>query len=988
MNIMNRSVAFTVLASLFVFSSCVKEEINPNLRRDTDVVNIAYNEGATATVTVRYNGQWYAVSDTDWLTVTPDQTCPESGNGTDFQKVTITASRNAGEKRTGYIRILSSNGTYNASVEVNQADGSFEVKEPSLTGALTKDDAASAAIVIKYTKAKGGEKITVRASIEGDGALSIAPETVYTVPAEGDGSLTIPVEGTASILGEVTVTCNVTVDGKELYNTTMTSNVLSPDIVYLQTFDKMVFGGDYPNNLKGIGVDGAQTYEWYAPKNRWTEMSKLDQDGTFDVFGDSNTSWASHNIEGYRQDRGIDGWNGEKVYEHPGYIKVGTGSAAGWFQLPALSSLDGETTVTLTMKLLRFDNTDGTIEITTEGGGEVTGGVLTPENFPAQKSAAERKWTVRSFRIDGATSNTRIKVSAQNSTNVKTTRFNVDSIVVSTSVVKLTEPLADIDPAELKTYPTENSIKVEWPAVKGADAYAVTLYSAASPNFKYTLETDGTQCTFDSIPAGVYVFEITAISYVQPEFNSQTTTKKIGTAGQVTEKLASPTGLAISVNGRNVVGTWNAVSGCSLYKASIYSTDSQDAVSSQYVTTNTVTFPKLTPEKTYYYKVQAVVSQEDANEFDSDEVTSEQVFIELPTLKAEIVFVNESQYGIKWTLKDYNNFDFDHNTTYTLATFKDEACTKLHSRHYFTAKASIFSSNRTIPYKVSPQFMVSGLDADKDYWVTVAATAFDIEQTVKVHTGASKVVTMPTSTASAGDVILYEDFSEWPFGGECVQGFPGWSLKSTGTAYENYMALGDDPIGDGSKLQYFSAEKHSGLMNTFKWHVPNTRIKDWGNVPESNAVGALCMAAGLVKIGASSACAQIVTPAITCLSGTAEVEVSFDACPYMDPSTAGKPYKFDPATCIVQVYNNSARKNESGFINHEVGTPSETEVHKFRMPTTDDDYKWVRYTYTVTVSNGDAIGIGSYRDDADSENTNKQRRMYIDNIQLKVLNYK
>ena len=150
------------------------------------------------------------------------------------------------------------------------------------------------------------------------------------------------------------------------------------------------------------------------------------------------------------------------------------------------------------------------------------------------------------------------------------------------------------------------------------------------------------------------------------------------------------------------------------------------------------------------------------------------------------------------------------------------------------------------------------------------------------------------------------------------------------------------------------------------------------------------MASGEVKIGASSKCAQIVTPAITCLSGTAVVEVSFDAAPYMDPtSETSTPYKYDPATCIVQVYNNSERQDEEKYINHEIGTPSETEVHKFRIPTaSDNDYKWTRYTYTVTVKNGDSIGIGSYRDDADSGNSNKQRRMYLDNIQLKVISYK
>ncbi len=989
MNINIRSLVSAVILSAFAmsFSSCVKEEVNPNLRRDTDAVNIAYNEGATATVTVRYDGQWHAVSESDWLSVSPDASEPVIGNGTDFQKVTITAKRNSGESREGSIRIVSENGTYSASVKVTQADGQFTIEKPVLTGTLTKGESAAAAILVKYSKAAGGEKVVIEANISGDEALSIAPSTEFTIASEGNGSFSVPVKGIVSRVGTVSLNASVKVAGKEVASESITGNILSPDIVYIQTFDKMVFGGDYPNNAPGIGVEGKQTYYWNAPEDMWQPFAKLDQDGTYDVFGDSNESWKQYDIKAYREDRGLSGWSGARCYEHPGYLKVGTGSNYGWFQLPALSNLKGETTVTLTMKLLRFDNTDGTIEITAEGGGAVVGGTLTTENFPAQADAAGRKWTVRSFRIDGATPATRIKVSTENSANIKTTRFNVDSIVVSTSVVKLTEPLRTIEASEIKTYPSETSITAEWPSVENADAYALTIYSTANPNFKYSVETDQTSYTFDSIQSGEYMFELTAISHIQPEFNSETTVKKIGTAGYVFEKLEAPANVKVEANGVNVNASWSVVPGCSLFKAEIFEENGTEALATKYVNTTSVQFTKLTPTHRYYVTLQSVVSEASANEYDSEIITTSVVEIAKPELKAEIVFVNESQYGIRWTLSDYENFDFDYASTYTLATYKDEACTDLHSSFKFAAKQSIFSSTRNIPFKVSPQFMVSGLDSGRDYWVKVTDTSFEVSKTVKVTTEASKVVTMPSGTAAAGDIILFEDFSEWPFGGECVRGFSGWALKSTGSYYENYNALGEDPIGDGSKLIYCTAEKHSGLMNTFKWHVPNTRQKDWGAILESNKEGALCMAAGLVKIGASSKYAQIVTPAITCLSGTAEVEVSFDAAPYMDPTSGTSvPYKFDPATAIVQVYNNSARVDESKFINHEVGTPSEDQVHRFTLPTgSDSDYKWTRCTFTVTVNNGDAIAIGSYRDDPSTTN---QRRMYLDNIQLKVVSYK
>lgn len=992
MNFKSRSIVFAIVASVFAFSSvsCVKQEIEPELRRDTDAINIAYNEGATATVTVRYNGQWYASSEEDWLTVSPDASSPLTGDGSQFQSVTITAKRNISVERKGKIRISSANGQYNSEVEVTQADGRFSIDKPSLSGVLTKGENANAAIVVKYAKALGKESIDVSASIAGDPGLSVTP-TNYKVPGEGDGSVSLSISGVPVSYGDIAISVNVKVDGNDYYTEELKVNVLSPDIIFIQTFDNMIFGGDYPNNQKGIGVDGGQTYEWDAPQDRWMENKNYDADGVRDAFGDSDSNWKDRNIKGYRESRGLSGWSGSKCYEHPGYMKVGTGSAAGWFMLPALSSLKSESTVTLTMKLLRFDNTDGTIEVTAEGAGSVVGGVLTPDNFPAQTKPEDRKWSVRTFRIDGATSETRIKVSALNSPNVKTTRFNVDSIVVSTSVLQLTEPLKSVEASEITTYPTENSIEVRWNKVEGADAYSVVLYSELYPGFKYTQETDTEKCLFESIPSGAYVLEITAISYVQPEYNSETVVKKIGTAGYVMEKLAAPTGLTAKVDGRNLSFSWDAVSGGSLYKALLYKQGVEESVDILYSNTTSARFETLDFGEYYKVSVQAVVSKDAPSEFDSEAVESDYLYIELPVLKAEIVFVNESQYGIKWSLQDYKDFDFDYATTYTLATYKDEACTDLHSKFYFNANQSIFNSKYCMPYQESPRFMVSALESDKDYWVKVSATSFGIEKTVKVHTEVSKVVSIPSAVASAGDVILYEDFSEWTFGGEAIYGMPSWGLAKTSTKIdaEYYNALGDDPLTlSGSKINYCEPKQHSGLMNTFKWHVPDTRIKDWGAINEDEKEGALCMQSGAVKIGASNKCAQIVTPAITCLSGAAEVEVSFDACPYRNPDNMPT-IVYDPATVIVQVYNNSARQDEAKYINHEVGTPSETEVHKFRLPTeSDSDYKWVRYTYTVTVNNGDAIGLGSYRDPADSEDSNKQRRLYIDNIQLKVVNYK
>ena len=204
MYIKNRinALAAVVFCMVLSLSACVKEMVNSNLRRDTDVINIAYNQDATATVNIRYNGQWYASSEVDWLKVTPDQANPAVGDGKEFQQLTITASRNNGKSRKGIVHVLSADGTQDATVEVTQAEGVFIVKEPEFSGTLTKGQGASASVVVKYSKAAGGEELKIQASIEGDPGLSIKPETEFEVPQEGDNSVSVSITGNATIFGE------------------------------------------------------------------------------------------------------------------------------------------------------------------------------------------------------------------------------------------------------------------------------------------------------------------------------------------------------------------------------------------------------------------------------------------------------------------------------------------------------------------------------------------------------------------------------------------------------------------------------------------------------------------------------------------------------------------------------------------------------------------------------------------------------------------
>lgn len=105
-----------LFVSVLCLAACSDDPDVAPLKRDTDAVELAYNSGATTQISVRYAGSWSArVECTDgsgtpvnnWFSISPDN---GAGNGRDYQWVTVTAERNAGDKRTGYIYLKPANG--------------------------------------------------------------------------------------------------------------------------------------------------------------------------------------------------------------------------------------------------------------------------------------------------------------------------------------------------------------------------------------------------------------------------------------------------------------------------------------------------------------------------------------------------------------------------------------------------------------------------------------------------------------------------------------------------------------------------------------------------------------------------------------------------------------------------------------------------------------------------------------------------------------
>ncbi len=270
------------------------------------------------------------------------------------------------------------------------------------------------------------------------------------------------------------------------------------------------------------------------------------------------------------------------------------------------------------------------------------------------------------------------------------------------------------------------------------------------------------------------------------------------------------------------------------------------------------------------------------------------------------------------------------------------------------------------------RWIFTGLEAETEYTVIVENTTDGVAaDPVKFTTKKSQVVTLPTAPAAAGDIILYEDFANLIITGDYASYASGYSYEQRSQMDVTWKATGDDPVknDDGVKGCYLvDASTEVGMFNTIKGLVATTRLADWGMMAEDDTKGAICARTGYVKMGASSKCAWLCTPELTCLAQPAQVELSFDAALYDS----------DPRTAIIEVLG---------------GTTIEVDNNRFVRPSTrftaaqfevgSEAGAWAHYTFVIDgVMPGNRIAIGGDRNGVDG-----QHRFYLDNICVKVLSY-
>ena len=338
---------------------------------------------------------------------------------------------------------------------------------------------------------------------------------------------------------------------------------------------------------------------------------------------------------------------------------------------------------------------------------------------------------------------------------------------------------------------------------------------------------------------------------------------------------------------------------------------------------------------------------------------------------SKLIRATESTLSFAFSSTEWEHISTDLKQSYNIELFRDEACTDLFVSWIIdpVATAGVFSMN------FPPRFIFSGLKSDTDYWFRVTDESDSenimVSEPLKAHTEPSRVVVSGSGTVAAGEVALFEDFSELVYYGSILDGenAAGFNTASRGNLAGIYPATGVNPTTVNK--QFVTGCGNEGrLFDTMQNPLKTTRLDTWGWCNENGVIGALCHRCAVLKLGNASYTASIVTPELGNLSGTAKVEVSFKA-QLVDPDN-------DQPHLLVEALDNATYNSTSREVTrdpaHTVSKPVEVEK-KMEMK-----------TYSVTLENvgpGTRIAIGG----DPSLKAGKYIRVFVDDIQVKVVSY-
>lgn len=340
---------------------------------------------------------------------------------------------------------------------------------------------------------------------------------------------------------------------------------------------------------------------------------------------------------------------------------------------------------------------------------------------------------------------------------------------------------------------------------------------------------------------------------------------------------------------------------------------------------------------------------------------------------ARLVDVSPSTAVVEWSVTDFSDAAVDRAAVSSIELYSDVDCSNL--------VVSWDITDHTL-YGTQPRFIFSGLTPGTDYWF-IAECKTDTEdeedvvfrsEPLQLRTEDAKAVWKKSGKASAGETILFQDFSELIWGGDAVNKAVGYSAEKRSSVNKLVPATGWNPIGGDYGYYLCSPGTEMGLYNSIQKALSGsgTTLSEWAELREDQSVvGMVCGRPGSVKVGASSKVGALVTPQLSCLSGTATVQLKFKASPY-----GASAQSLDPlGACVrlldgVTVSSNIVTKAAVNIV-----------VESFDLKNVLDMAE-----YTVTVHNvtpTSRLAIGGYR----APDETGQHRMVLDDISVTVLSY-
>lgn len=294
---------------------------------------------------------------------------------------------------------------------------------------------------------------------------------------------------------------------------------------------------------------------------------------------------------------------------------------------------------------------------------------------------------------------------------------------------------------------------------------------------------------------------------------------------------------------------------------------------------------------------------------------------------------------------------------YTVNVYSDSGCSSLVDTYTIPAGDACWGGE-------SPRFCVSGLDAGTTYYVKVSdVTSGKESSALPVTTEAFDIVSVTSTPAAVGDVILAEDFGELR-----------WDCDMIGNG-AGFFATSQDDFANNEVLSYQAAATSSEkALSSQGTALAASRLEHWAQGANAN----LYIHPGYIKLVGSSKVTHVVTPALDNIpeGRVATLEVEVTASRYYSASSDS----YATANAIVAVqapgsYNELVDETKTNTLDLS------TNIQAITLPA---EVAWNKFKVTLTgVAHGSRIAFG-----ADSEVTGNNARMNLSDIKVKIVDLK